>query len=131
LTVTSSFVCNFFQSWPQPDSLAEITFDAYMGLDFYDISLVDGFGVPLKMTPLDGTFEQNHADGRSCKSIACQADLIAGCPEELKLRQGDRVVACQSACTKFHSEEYCCTGRSVLMGVVLVAWFLLIWAITS
>jgi hypothetical protein len=84
-----------------------------MGLDFYDISLADGFGVPLRMTPIDGTFEKNHADDRSCKSIACQADLIAGCPEELKLRQDDRVVACQSACTKFHSEEYCCTGRSV------------------
>jgi len=96
--------------WPQPDSLAEIKFDGYMGLDFYDISLVDGFGVPLQMELIPGTFSRNNADARSCKALVCTADLIGRCPEELKLKQGNRVVACQSSCTKFGSAEYCCTG---------------------
>jgi len=98
------------EGWPQPDSLAEIKFDGYMGMDFYDLSLVDGFGVPLTMEPIPGTYQKNEADYRSCKTLVCTADLIASCPEELKLWQGDRVVACQSACTKYHSPEYCCTG---------------------
>ncbi|OQV22081.1 Regulator of nonsense transcripts 1 [Hypsibius exemplaris] len=98
--------------WPQPDSLAEIKFDGYMGLDFYDISLVDGFGVPVKMTPIPGTFSKNAADSKSCKTIGCLADLIGGCPEDLKLRQGSRVVACQSACTKYGAAEPDAPGMS-------------------
>lgn len=94
--------------WPQADSLAEIKFDGAEGKDFYDISLVDGFGVGLKIQPLPGTFEKTTAE--SCQTIACQADIIGSCREELKLNKGGRVVACQSACTKFHTEEYCCTG---------------------
>lgn len=35
-----------------PASLAEITLDGANGDDFYDISLVDGYNLPLSMTPL-------------------------------------------------------------------------------
>jgi Thaumatin family len=94
--------------WPQSDSLAEIKLDGWQGMDYYDISLVDGFAVGLKIQPLPGTFQRSTA--ANCRTIACQADLIGNCPKELKLYQGRRVVACQSACTKFHTDQYCCTG---------------------
>ncbi|XP_006438972.2 pathogenesis-related protein 5 [Citrus clementina] len=83
-----------------PVSLAEFTLDSPE--DFYDVSLVDGYNVPMSIIPSGGT-------GR-CKSVSCVSDLNTKCPEDLQQKDTGRVVACKSACMAFNTPEYCCTG---------------------
>ncbi|XP_020183508.1 protein P21-like [Aegilops tauschii subsp. strangulata] len=76
-----------------PATLAEYTLGKGGSPDFYDISLVDGFNVPMSFGPAGGGF---HA-------ISCAADINANCPSELKVDGG-----CVSACVKFGAPQYCC-----------------------
>ncbi|XP_020089789.1 thaumatin-like protein [Ananas comosus] len=73
--------------------------------DFYDVSLVDGYNIPMSMTPFRGT-------GGRCASAGCVSDLNEVCPAGLAVRGGadNRVVACKSACSAFGAPQYCCTG---------------------
>jgi len=86
-----------------PVTLAEFTIAGYDGMDFYDVSLVDGFNLPLSIRPSGGR-------GRCAKS-SCGADVNAVCPPDLKVVEGGATVACKSACTAFGSAEYCCTAE--------------------
>ncbi|XP_057849232.2 pathogenesis-related thaumatin-like protein 3.3 [Cryptomeria japonica] len=83
-----------------PATLAEYALNQYMNLDFYDISLVDGFNVPLSMTP---TSMDPNCKGR----IACLSDINSQCPSDLKVTGG-----CKSTCDRYNTSEYCCTGAS-------------------
>ncbi|KAG5669800.1 hypothetical protein PVAND_000093 [Polypedilum vanderplanki] len=83
-----------------PYTLAEFTLGGYKGMDFYDISLVDGFNVPLAI---------HVSSSDNCRSPSCRADLNANCPAELK-RVQNGLTTCESACTKFHQDQYCCQG---------------------
>ncbi|XP_021289809.1 thaumatin-like protein 1b [Herrania umbratica] len=86
-----------------PASLAEFTLAANNGQDFYDISLVDGFNLPLSIAPQGGS--------RGCTPVSCTANVNAVCPQELQVKGSDGgVVACQSACLAFNQSQYCCTG---------------------
>lgn len=88
-----------------PASLAELTLAAGGGRDFYDISLVDGFNVPMSLTPRGGS-------GGRCNATSCPADVNSVCPRGLSLRgTGGRVIGCKSACVAFGAPEYCCTGK--------------------
>ncbi|KAG2218577.1 hypothetical protein INT45_014166 [Circinella minor] len=83
-------------------SLAEFLFKGYEGSDFYDISFVDGFNLPMRIEP-EG---QSGGDGGyNCGSPTCSS--LPSCPDELKGKDG----ACKSACAAFGTEEYCCTGE--------------------
>ncbi|KAJ4848204.1 hypothetical protein Tsubulata_005367 [Turnera subulata] len=82
-----------------PASLAEFTLS---GTDFYDVSLVDGFNVPLVITPINGR--------GNCSVSGCDADLRSFCPSELSVKSNGKVVACRSACDVFNTDEYCCRG---------------------
>ncbi|KQJ86097.1 protein P21 [Brachypodium distachyon] len=77
-----------------PATLAEYTLGTAGKSDFYDISLVDGFNVPMSFGPVGGS---------SCHAISCAADINAKCPAALKVNGG-----CVSACIKFNTEQYCC-----------------------
>ncbi|KAA8520262.1 hypothetical protein F0562_014518 [Nyssa sinensis] len=83
-----------------PATLAEFTLDS--PLDFYDISLVDGYNIPLSITPFGGSGE--------CKRVRCLSDMNRRCPSGLQVISSGRVVACKSACLAFDKPEYCCTG---------------------
>ncbi|KAG0616503.1 hypothetical protein M758_5G120600 [Ceratodon purpureus] len=85
-----------------PASLAEITLDGANGDDFYDISLVDGYNLPLEMTPSGGT--------GVCGSPGCTYNLNDNCPQVLQLVAQGLVIGCKSACAAFDTPEYCCTG---------------------
>ena len=85
-------------------SLAEFLFKGYEGSDFYDISFVDGFNLPLSIKP-EGQSGGGGGDGYNCGSPTCSS--LPSCPDELKGDNG----ACKSACAAFGSEEYCCTGE--------------------
>lgn len=71
-------------------------------IDYYDVSLVDGFNLPIVVVPLKG--EEN------CSVVGCDGDLRQNCPSELTLKYDRKVIACRSACDVFKTDEYCCTG---------------------
>ncbi|KAL3513591.1 hypothetical protein ACH5RR_026308 [Cinchona calisaya] len=82
-----------------PASLAEFTLAA---LDFYDVSLVDGFNLPIVVTPINGR--------GNCSIAGCDTDLRSNCPSELSVKENGKTVGCRSACDVFNTDEYCCRG---------------------
>lgn len=88
-----------------PATLAEFKLDGWQGLDFYDISLVDGYNLPVTIATSAG---DNHF---GCEGATCLPDLNAICPAELQVKNGSgTVVACNSACTAFNTDQFCCRG---------------------
>jgi hypothetical protein len=82
-----------------PATLAEFTLAGGAGGDdFYDVSLVDGFNVPMLVTPA--------ADGR-CQATGCAADLSVATASS---GEAEAAVACRSACEAFGAAQYCCSG---------------------
>lgn len=76
-----------------PASLAEWTLGGTPpndgdGVDWYDVSLVDGSNIPLRIEPTSG-----------CPVADCPADLNNGCPDPLAARDpSGNVIGCKSAC---------------------------------
>jgi hypothetical protein len=66
------------------NSLAEFTLtktpDA--GLDYYDVSLVDGFNIPIGIVNVGHPTDQSRI--YNCGSPICAKDLLAGCPAPLQ-----------------------------------------------
>ncbi|KAL1215574.1 Thaumatin-like protein 1 [Cardamine amara subsp. amara] len=87
--------CNGTGAEP-PATLAEFTLGISGSLDFYDVSLVDGYNLPMIV---EGS--------GSCITTGCISDLNKNCPTELKAKSG---LACRSACEAFGTPEYCCSG---------------------
>ena len=83
-----------------PVTLAEITFDGHSDQDFYDISLVDGYNLAMRMKPLNS----------ESKGAGCDRDLLQSCPPELSEVKNGRKVACFSACMKLNTDQFCCRG---------------------
>uniref|UniRef100_A0A914Q3S1 Thaumatin-like protein n=1 Tax=Panagrolaimus davidi TaxID=227884 RepID=A0A914Q3S1_9BILA len=97
-----------------PASLAEFTLGGAGNQDYYDISLVDGWNVQVRVEPIGGTFQSNGGP-MDCKAIGqCNADVNSKCPPELQLIDplfgSGQVIGCYSACTKFNTDYYCCRG---------------------
>ena len=94
--------CNGAGAIP-PASLVEFTIAPTGGVDYFDISLVDGFNLPVSVTPMGGTSE--------CQAVVCAGNVNAICPPELAIRgQDGAVIACKSACMAFNQPEFCCSG---------------------
>lgn len=90
-----------------PASLAEFTFHADDGQDFYDVSFVDGYNLPLRIEPIQPeSFDPNNKYW--CGAPTCQH--APSCPSELKVVVDGVYIGCQSACSKFGTPEYCCSG---------------------
>ncbi|MBN1413274.1 MAG: hypothetical protein JW969_20705 [Spirochaetales bacterium] len=88
---------------PPCNTLAEFTLNGAGGLDYYDVSLVDGFNVAVQIVPSGGS---GNGTKYSCGIAGCTTtSLVANCPSELKSQN-----ACCSACMIFGSPQYCCTG---------------------
>ncbi|XP_074308586.1 pathogenesis-related thaumatin-like protein 3.5 [Silene latifolia] len=94
-----------------PATLAEFTLNGANGLDFYDVSLVDGYNLPLVVRPVGGS--------GNCSAAGCPEDLNGACPTPLRVATsafktgtegGGRGIACNSACNAFGNPEYCCSG---------------------
>jgi len=84
-----------------PATLAEFTIGG--GTDFFDISLVDGFNVPMDFMPMPA----NGQGGQACsRGPRCAANITSQCPEKLKVPGG-----CNSACRVLKQDKYCCTGN--------------------
>jgi hypothetical protein len=77
---------------------------------FYDISLVDGFNLPMAIAPLPGSHGQNF-DIWDCGTASCMADVIATCPaDQRRTNAAGKTVACISACERTMAPQFCCTG---------------------
>ncbi|GMI71182.1 hypothetical protein like AT1G75800 [Hibiscus trionum] len=88
-----------------PATLAEFTIAENGGQDYYDISVKDGFNLPVSITPQGGA-------GPTCTSTSCAANVNSVCPPELAVRGSDgNIIACKSACTAFNRPEDCCSGE--------------------
>ncbi|WMV18063.1 hypothetical protein MTR67_011448, partial [Solanum verrucosum] len=88
-----------------PATLAEFTLNGAGGLDFYDVSLVDGYNLPMLITPQGGV--------GNCSTTGCVVDLNGSCPNELKKMMNSlssECVGCKSACEAFGDPKYCCSG---------------------
>lgn len=88
-----------------PATLAEFTLNGADGLDFYDVSLVDGYNIPMLIVAKGGT-------RGGCSATGCLVDLNGGCPVDLKVARGNGSgsgVACRSACEAFGDPRYCCS----------------------
>jgi Thaumatin family len=80
-----------------PDTLAEFTLTAGMASDWYDISLVDGFSLPVGIIQLDAPWGLDPsyvsggplpADVQQCGSPVCAVDLNPGCPASQQMKDG-------------------------------------------
>ncbi|MCD7471643.1 Thaumatin-like protein 1 [Datura stramonium] len=81
-----------------PATLAEFTLGSG-SQDFYDVSLVDGYNLPMMVEVSGGS--------GPCASTGCNVDLNQKCPTELRVDGGG---ACRSACDAFKTPQYCCEG---------------------
>ena len=84
-----------------PTSIAEFNLGE---LDYYDISLVDGFNLPVVVKAFNGK--------GNCSTAGCDGDLRQNCPSELALKANGNIIACRSACDVYNTDEYCCRGMS-------------------
>jgi len=87
-----------------PVTVAEWTLGKNGSPDNYDVSLVDGFNVPMSVVPTAG-----------CQAIDCKADLNPKCPQPLALKAGGKTVGCKSACSANldktpQDSKNCCSG---------------------
>jgi len=86
-----------------PASLAEFNLNAG-GLDWYDISFVDGYNLPISIT-----------NNKGCPAPACKVDLGPNCPAALKgpFDSTGFPVGCKSACDidpNPSNSANCCSG---------------------
>jgi Thaumatin family len=85
-------------------TLAEFTLGNGTAPDYYDVSLVDAFNLPMTITPQGGS---------GCATAGCTANLAPGCPSGLQsVDASGNIVACLSSCSMYGGDQYCCTGSA-------------------
>jgi Thaumatin family len=93
-----------------PATLAEVNFDAWDNLDFYDVSMVDGSNLPMYINIAkspDGTKDKISPNG--CVPAGCTKPVV--CPSVLDVTVGGSVVGCISACARLDTDQLCCRGQ--------------------
>ncbi|KAI7861763.1 thaumatin [Spinellus fusiger] len=88
---------------PAPASLAEFNFGSFAGLTFFDVSLVDGFNVPLSVQPNGGT---------NCPSASCHK--LPACPngnQFKNINNNGKVVSCQNPNRDSGATTYAATTK--------------------
>jgi len=87
-----------------PVTVAEWTLGTGTSPDNYDVSLVDGFNIPMSVVPTGG-----------CPVADCTVDLNANCPAPLSLQGSGGTAGCKSACSanldgNQGDSPNCCSG---------------------
>ncbi|XP_075504148.1 thaumatin-like protein [Primulina tabacum] len=78
-----------------PLTAARYALDRFNNLDFFDVSLIDGYNVGMSFFPVSGYCRH---------SARCKANIIQKCPKELQAPGG-----CRDACSSLKEDKYCCT----------------------
>jgi hypothetical protein len=51
-----------------------------------------------------------HGRRNFCTTAGCVFNLNDDCPEDLKVKVDNNVIACRSSCLAYNTDEYCCRG---------------------
>jgi hypothetical protein len=88
--------------------------------DFYDVSLVDAFSLPMLLGPVVGTYTLRPGNlPYDCGAVRCTTDLIPICPAiQQKKNAAGVCIACMSGCQTAHAnnwpqariDSFCCAG---------------------
>jgi len=90
-----------------PASLAEFLFSGSNGQDYYDVSLVDGYNIPISIS-VDGG-QSSGQDSYQCGSPAALS--LPQCPSANVVKDNSgNYVGCKSTCSLDNTPETCCTG---------------------
>lgn len=81
-----------------PNTLVNFALNQFNKQDFFSVSLVEGFNIPIQLRPTSN--ECN-------RSVRCAADITGQCPAELRAGGG-----CNNPCTVFRTNQYCCGNSS-------------------
>ncbi|PIC33213.1 hypothetical protein B9Z55_013275 [Caenorhabditis nigoni] len=93
--------CNGVGGKP-PATVAEFTFLAVRGDDYYQVSMEDGYNIPVLI---------NVTGIRDCKNVGgCSKDINEFCPGELAIKKDGKTVACKSGCLAYNNDRECCRG---------------------
>ena len=93
-----------------PSTLAEFNLNAWQGMDFYDVSLVEGNNLPMYVNQSGGSSpDPMSPDG--CTKAGCTRDASASCPSVLQVVRGGAVTACKSSCLALGGDQMCCLGQ--------------------
>jgi hypothetical protein len=93
-----------------PATLAEYNLNSYAGLDFYDVSLVDGANLPMWINNSGGT-TRDTINANGCSAAGCTKNLLDTCPAVLQIKNSSGTeIACDAACNIFNTDQYCCRG---------------------
>ncbi|CAM0139737.1 hypothetical protein VKS41_008954 [Umbelopsis sp. WA50703] len=87
-----------------PASLAEFLFNGAGNQDYYDVSLVDGYNIPIQITPNGKTATSQYQCGSP------EAVNLPTCPSANQVTVNGKVVGCKSSCSLTGSPQDCCTG---------------------
>jgi hypothetical protein len=83
--------CGRFQcgsTWGEfPSTLAEFNLNAWNGMDFYDVSLVEGNNLPMWINSYGGS-SRDKLDANGCSAAGCTRDANATCPAKLAADPG-------------------------------------------
>jgi hypothetical protein len=92
--VWGRFDCTTDSTGNFPSTLSELTLsqDQGTGLDFYDVSLVDGFDLPMALIAVG--FTATAAQPYSCGAPTCAKDLRPTCPTPLQDVVNAQTLAC-------------------------------------
>jgi hypothetical protein len=91
-----------------PATLAEFNLNAWSGLDFYDVSMVDGSNLPMWINQVGGT-GKDKISSSGCSAMGCTRPVV--CPAALQIHASGAVVGCESPCGVFGTDQYCCRGQ--------------------
>jgi hypothetical protein len=86
-----------------PATLAEYNLNAWNGMDFYDVSMVDGSNLPMYINITKGG-TKDKISPTGCVAAGCTTPVA--CPAALVVPGG-----CESACGKLGGAQYCCQGQ--------------------
>jgi len=93
---------------PAPAAMvAEFALGVKGGTDTYDISLADGYNLPMLVAPYD----TSHGGGQ-CAPTQCVVDLNSACPADQQVNASGRVVACRPSENSGSLKNACPTAKS-------------------
>ncbi|XP_050309812.1 uncharacterized protein LOC126745835 [Anthonomus grandis grandis] len=92
-----------------PFTLLEFDLKGWKGLDYYYITLEQGYNLRASIEPIGG--EKTPGDPDSCAKVSCATNINQHCANELKVEHSLQVIACKSACLRHPTDDlYCCRG---------------------
>ncbi|XP_021766696.1 putative receptor-like protein kinase At4g00960 [Chenopodium quinoa] len=94
--------------YTSPVTLIEFATVQSNNYDFYDVSVIDGYNLPVTMAPSS----EGSGSGSRCAVTGCVFDYEHGCPDELKVTNNQNVIGCKSPCDVFHTNESCCSNAN-------------------